>query len=151
MLQSSTCTLVCREFFSVLHVFNLWGSLHYRTWFAYSNDKPPQKCSRSLWANKLDATPLVPLESSFLCMHPLHVSHYSSHHIYLLDFCHLRLSSLVWAFLILFDFLPPVIILFAILSAFNLACAPSLHECSTFKERISNRRASDRHSGVVLW
>ena len=25
----------------------MWGPLHYRTWFAYSNDEPPQMSSRS--------------------------------------------------------------------------------------------------------
>ena len=40
----------------------MWGPLHYRTWFAYSNDEPPQMSSRSSWANKLDAPPLVSLE-----------------------------------------------------------------------------------------
>ena len=35
------------ESFLCTACFNLWGSLPYRTWFAYSNDEPPQKCSRS--------------------------------------------------------------------------------------------------------
>ena len=33
------------ESFLCTTCFNLWGSSHYRTWFAYSNDEPPQKCS----------------------------------------------------------------------------------------------------------
>ena len=35
------------ESFLCTTCFNLWGSLHYRAWFAYSNDEPPQKFSWS--------------------------------------------------------------------------------------------------------
>lgn len=52
--------------FESFHVFIsiiMWGTFHYRTWLVYSKDEPPQKCSRSSWASKLDAPPLVPLES----------------------------------------------------------------------------------------
>ena len=35
------------EIFLCTTCFNLWGSIHYITWFAYSNDEPPQKNSRS--------------------------------------------------------------------------------------------------------
>src|SRR3954466_15054408 len=61
VLQSSTYTSVCREF-SCSTCITMWGSLHYRTWLAYSKDEPPQKRSRSSLASKLDAPPLVPLE-----------------------------------------------------------------------------------------
>src|SRR3954467_5972004 len=46
VLQSSTCTSVCKEF-SCCTCITKWGSLHYRTWLAYSKDEPPQKSSRS--------------------------------------------------------------------------------------------------------
>src|ERR1041384_5457283 len=46
VLQSSTYTSVCREF-SCCTCITKWGSLHYRTWLAYSKDEPPQKSSRS--------------------------------------------------------------------------------------------------------
>ena len=65
VLQSSTRTLVCREF-SCCTWITKWGSLHYKTWLAYSKDEPPQKSFRSSWASKLDAPPLVPLESFLL-------------------------------------------------------------------------------------
>src|SRR3954468_2001067 len=61
VLQNSTSTSVCREF-SCCTCITKWGSLHYRTWLAYSKDEPPQKSSRSSRASKLDAPPLVPLE-----------------------------------------------------------------------------------------
>ena len=143
------------ESFLCTTCFNLWGPFHYRTSFAYFNDEPPQKCSRSSWANKLDAPPLVLLEI-FLTW----VAH----------FC----TSIAWQSLLLAPYLSfgfllpkivligvslsytfwlptPIIILIAILSAFNLACAPSLHECSMFKERRTNSHASGWHSGVELW
>src|ERR1041385_5596598 len=41
----------------------MWGPSHYRTWLAYFKDEPPQTSSRSSCASKLDAPPLVPLES----------------------------------------------------------------------------------------
>src|SRR3954464_6929846 len=46
----------------IMHIA-MWGPSHYRTWLAYSKDEPPQMSSRSSGASKLDAPPLVPLES----------------------------------------------------------------------------------------
>jgi hypothetical protein len=34
------------SFHIIIHI-TMWGTLHYRTWLVYSNDEPPQKCSRS--------------------------------------------------------------------------------------------------------
>ena len=48
VLQSSTCTSVCREFSYHLCI-TMWGPLHYRTWLVYSNDEPPQKSSCCPW------------------------------------------------------------------------------------------------------
>ena len=33
--------------FSYHSCITMWGSIHYRTWLAYSKDEPPQKSSRS--------------------------------------------------------------------------------------------------------
>ena len=35
------------ESFHIMIHITMWGTLHYRTWLVYSNDEPPQKCSRS--------------------------------------------------------------------------------------------------------
>ena len=35
------------ESFHIMTCITMWGTLHYRTWLVYSNDEPPQKCSRS--------------------------------------------------------------------------------------------------------
>ena len=50
------------QILSFMHIA-MWGPSHYRTWLVYSNDEPPQTGSRSSLASKLDAPPLVPLES----------------------------------------------------------------------------------------
>ena len=47
--------IICAHLAPILHVrgfscstcITMWGNLHYRTWVVYSNDEPPQKCSRS--------------------------------------------------------------------------------------------------------
>ena len=67
------------ESFHVLISITMWGTFHYRTWLVYSKDEPPQKCSTSSWASKLDAPPtssigelytLVALCASMLCGNP---------------------------------------------------------------------------------
>ena len=68
LLQSSTCTSVCREL-SCCTCITMWVSLHYRTWLAYSKDEPPQKRSRSSWASNLDGFyTLIALCASACCM-----------------------------------------------------------------------------------
>ena len=102
----------------------------------YSNDELPQKSSRSSWASKLDAPPLVPLESFFSShVHPLYGNPYSSHHIFHMTFSRLWLSSLMWAFHTFFSSFP-IIILFRHLSVNFLAYAHPLHECSKSRKGV---------------
>ena len=54
--------LVLQKEFSYHSCITMWRPLHYRSWLVYFNDEPPQNSSRSSWASKLDAPPLVPLE-----------------------------------------------------------------------------------------
>jgi len=114
----------------------MWGPSHYRTWLAYSKDEPPQKSSRSSWASKLDAPPLVPLESfsAHMCIRCMAIP--TPHIISIIWPSRLWLSSLMWAFLILFFFLLHHISLFAILSVNSRAYAHQLHECSKYRKGV---------------
>ena len=118
--------LVLHREFSYHSCITMWGSLHYRTWLVYSNDEPPQKSSRSSWESKLDAPPLVPLESIHILIalcasvawQSLLLTSYLS-----LGFLSPMIVSLAYDCphwcepFSLFHFLSPSFILFAILSA----------------------------------
>ena len=125
----------------------MWGPSHYRTWLVYSNDEPPQTSYGSSWARKLDAPPLVPLESfpKLICA-SVAWNPYSSHHIYLF-FEASHTISIIWLSLAYdcphwcepftpFSLPPPPYSLFAILSVNFLAYAHPLHECSKCQKGV---------------
>src|ERR1041385_3567977 len=112
----------------------MWGPSYYRTWLAYSKDEPPQKSSRSSCASKLDAPPLVPLES-FLARMCIRCMAIPTPHI----------ISIIW------HLLPMIVLidvslshpflssspssLFSILSVNSRAYAHPLHECSKYLKK----------------
>src|ERR1041384_811677 len=115
----------------------MWRPSHYRTWLAYSKDEPPQKSSRSSRASKLDAPPLVPLES-FLARMCIRCMAIPTPHIISIIWYPLPMIILIDVSLSHPFFLPPPpYSLFAIQSVNFRAYAHPLHECSKYRKGVN--------------
>ena len=101
------------------------GPLHYRTWLVYSNYELPQMSSSSSWVSKLDAPPLVPLES-----------------LPLLICASFAWQSLLPTSYLSFGFLSPMIVLIDVSLSHIFVFLPHHYSFSPFKCQLSCLRSS---------